>query len=84
MTGSLSVRGEVLPIGGVTAKVEAALEAGIKNVIVPKANLKDIIIEPKKLKDIKIIPVDRIEEVLKESLNWKGKERILKKILRKR
>ena len=84
MTGSLSVRGEVLPIGGVTAKVEAALEAGIKNVIVPKANLKDIIVEPEKIKNIKIIPVETIEEVLKESLNWKGKEKILKKILKQK
>ncbi len=82
MTGSLSVRGEVLPIGGVTAKVEAAIEAGIKNVIVPKANLKDIIIDPKKLKEVKIIPVETIGEVLKESMNWRGKESILKKILK--
>ena len=83
MTGSLSVRGEVLPIGGVTAKVEAAIEAGIKNVIVPKANLRDIVVDPKKLKSIKIIPVETIGEVLKESLDWKGKESILKKILTK-
>jgi Lon-like ATP-dependent protease len=81
MTGSLSVRGEVLPIGGVTSKVEAAIEAGVKNVIVPKANLKDIIVNPQKLKKINIIPVETIQEVLKESLNWKGKEKILRKIL---
>ena len=36
MTGSLSVRGEVMPVGGVSSKVEAAIEAGIKRVIVPK------------------------------------------------
>ena len=83
MTGSLSVRGEVLPIGGVTAKVEAALEAGIKRIIVPKVNMKDIIVEQKRLKDIEIIPVERIEDVLKESLDWKGKESILKKIFKK-
>ena len=83
MTGSLSVRGDVLPIGGVTAKVEAAIEAGIKNIIVPKANLKDIIIDTKQLKTTKIIPVERIEEVLKHALFWKGKEKILKKISRK-
>jgi ATP-dependent Lon protease len=80
MTGSLSVRGDVLPIGGVTAKVEAAIEAGIKNVIVPKSNLKDIIISPNQLKKINIIPVERIEEVLKHALIWEGKESILKKI----
>lgn len=83
MTGSLSVRGEVLPIGGVTSKVEAAIEAGIKKVIVPQSNLKDIIIDAKKLDKIKIIPVDNIAQVLKEALDWKGKEKILKKILEK-
>ena len=84
MTGSLSVRGDVLPIGGVTAKVEAAIEAGIKNVIVPKANFEDIIIDSKKLKNIRIVPVETIEEVLKEVLVWEGKEDILKKILKQK
>ena len=83
MTGSLSVRGEVLPVGGVSSKVEAAIEAGIKNVIVPKANLKDIIIDSEKISKIKIIPVETINDVLKEVLNWKGKEDILKIILKK-
>jgi Lon-like ATP-dependent protease len=83
MTGSLSVRGEVLPVGGVTSKVEAAIEAGIKKVIVPQSNLKDIIIDGKKLNKIKIIPVENISQVLKESLDWKGKDKILKKILKK-
>ena len=81
MTGSLSVRGEVLPIGGVTAKVEAAIEAGIKNVIVPKTNLKDIIIDKSKINKINIIPVETIVDVLKVALDWKGKEKILKKIV---
>ncbi|MBU0627939.1 MAG: ATP-dependent protease LonB [Nanoarchaeota archaeon] len=80
MTGSLSVRGEVLPIGGVSSKVEAVIEAGIKRVIVPQSNLKDIIIDPEKLKHIKIIPVEHIKDVLKEALVWNGKESILKKI----
>jgi len=83
MTGSLSVRGEVLPVGGVTSKVEAAIEAGMKNVIVPKSNFRDIIIPKHKLAKIKIIPVDTIEEVLKEALQWKGKQNILKKIIKK-
>ena len=83
MTGSLSVRGDVLPVGGVSSKVEAAIEAGIKNVIVPKANLKDIIIDPEKVSKIKIIPVETISDVLKEVLNWKGKKDILKIILKK-
>ncbi len=80
MTGSLSVRGEVLPIGGVSAKVEAAIEAGIKNVIVPESNMRDIVVDKKQLRKVKIIPVKRIEDVLRESLVWKGKENILKQI----
>jgi len=84
MTGSLSVRGGVLPVGGVTAKVEAAIETGIKKVIVPKSNLKDIVIDPERLKKIKIIPVESIKEVLKEALDWKGKEEVLKKILKQK
>ncbi|MEK6984379.1 MAG: ATP-dependent protease LonB [Nanoarchaeota archaeon] len=81
MTGSLSVRGEVLPIGGVTAKVEAAIEAGVKNVIVPKTNLKDIIIDKEKINKIKIIPVETIIDVLKVALDWSGKQKILRKIV---
>ncbi|MEA3430817.1 MAG: ATP-dependent protease LonB [Nanoarchaeota archaeon] len=80
MTGSLSVRGEVLPVGGVSSKVEAAIETGIKKVIVPKSNIKDIVIPADKLKKIKIIPVVNIIEVLKEALDWKGFESILKKL----
>lgn len=80
MTGSLSVRGEVLPVGGVSAKVEAAIEAGMKKIIVPKSNMQDIIVDEEKLKKVKIIPVRSLPEVLKEALDWKGKENTLKKI----
>ncbi|MEK6867471.1 MAG: ATP-dependent protease LonB, partial [Nanoarchaeota archaeon] len=83
MTGSLSVRGEALPVGGVTAKVEAAIEAGIKKVIVPRSNLQDIVISEKDLGKITIIPVDTLDQVLEEVMNWKGKEAILKKIMKK-
>ena len=81
MTGSLSVRGGVMPVGGVSSKVEAALEAGIKKVIVPKTNLKDIILDANKLSKIEIIPVEKIGEVLKEALYWKGKEKVLEKVV---
>lgn len=80
MTGSLSVRGEVLPVGGVSAKVEAAIEAGITTIIVPKSNLQDIVIDPKKLAKATVIAVERIEEVLNIVLDWKGKEELRKKI----
>ncbi|MCF7862000.1 ATP-dependent protease LonB [Candidatus Woesearchaeota archaeon] len=83
MTGSLSVRGEVLPIGGVTSKVEAAIEAGLSKVIVPRSNLQDIVIEKEQLSKIKVIPVTNLKEVLTEALNWKGKQSELKKIIAK-
>jgi len=82
MTGSLSVRGEVLPVGGVSSKVEAAIDTGIKKVIVPKSNMQDIVIDKKRLEKIKLIPVENISEVLKEALDWKGKEQILKAIMK--
>jgi Lon-like ATP-dependent protease len=80
MTGSLSVRGNVLPVGGVSSKVEAAIDAGIKRIIVPRSNVQDIIVEKGKLDGIKIVPVDNIIDVLQEALYWKGNEKILKKI----
>lgn len=64
MTGSLSVRGEVLPVGGVTAKVQAAIKAGFSQVIVPKANWEDIILPEEERSKIKIIPVTSLPEVL--------------------
>ena len=80
MTGSLSVRGEVLPIGGVTYKLEAAIDAGIKHVIVPHSNVQDIVIDAEKLAKIEVIPVRTIYEVLEKALDWKGNEKILKRL----
>ncbi len=68
MTGSLNVRGHVLPVGGVTAKVEAAIEAGLEKVIVPALNLQDIILDKNHVDRIQIIPVNNIEEVLEQAL----------------
>ncbi len=84
MTGSLSVRGEVLPIGGVSSKIEAAIESGIKKVLVPESNMQDIVVDKERLDKIKIISVSDIVEVLKEALDWKGKNNILEKIKKKR
>ncbi|MBN2142319.1 ATP-dependent protease LonB [Candidatus Woesearchaeota archaeon] len=81
MTGSLSVRGEVLPIGGVSSKVDAAIDAGLTKVLVPKSNLQDIVIDKDRLSKIKIVPVETIGQVLKEALEWKGNQGILKTIL---
>jgi Lon-like ATP-dependent protease len=80
MTGSLSVRGDVLPIGGVSSKIEAAIETGVKNVIVPESNMKDIVIDEMLLKKINIIPVKHLREVLREALDWTGKKPLLTKI----
>src|SRR3989344_2486808 len=80
LTGSLSVRGDVLAVGGITQKVEAAIEARIPRVIIPKSNEKDVLLTKEDFKKIKIIPASTIKEVLKESLDWKGKEDILEKI----
>jgi len=80
LTGSLSVRGGVLAVGGVTQKVEAAIEAGIARVILPKSNQKDVIISPEMQKKIEIIPVTTIREVLEHALFWKGNEEILNKL----
>jgi len=64
MTGSLSVRGEVLPIGGVSSKIQAAIKAGFKEVIIPKSNLEDIVLPESELKKIRVIPVLSLNEVL--------------------
>ncbi len=81
MTGSLSVRGEVLPIGGATPKIEAAIEAGIKTVIIPKANEKDVFLSKDKAEKIRIIPVETIDEVLEIALeDSEKKEELLKRI----
>ncbi|HLD00930.1 MAG TPA: ATP-dependent protease LonB [Candidatus Nanoarchaeia archaeon] len=80
MTGSLSVRGEVLPVGGVSSKVEAAIDAGIKIVIVPKSNLQDIVIDKDKLAKVKIVPVTILEEVLEAALDWNGNSKLREKI----
>ena len=80
MTGSLSIKGEVLAVGGVTQKIEAAIEAGIANVIIPKSNEKDIVLSESQLKKIKIIPLSTIQEVLKLALDWTNKKNLLKKL----
>ncbi|MFH0796898.1 MAG: endopeptidase La [Candidatus Omnitrophota bacterium] len=65
MTGEITLRGKVMPIGGLRAKLLAASRAGIKRVIIPKDNQKDLAEIPKReLTGLEIIPVDSIEEVL--------------------
>lgn len=68
MTGSLSVRGEVLPIGGVSAKIEAAVKSGIERVVIPRSNLQDVLIDEKYESMVEIIAVDSLDEVLEHAL----------------
>jgi ATP-dependent Lon protease len=66
MTGEITLRGRVLPIGGLKEKMLAALRAGIKTVIIPEENVKDLAEIPDKLKNqLEIMPVSRVDEVLK-------------------
>ncbi|MCX8158252.1 MAG: ATP-dependent protease LonB [Candidatus Diapherotrites archaeon] len=67
MTGSLSVRGEVLPVGGVSAKVEAAIDSGLKEVIIPKSNLGDVIINKEKISKIKLIAASNLSDVIENA-----------------
>ena len=72
MTGEITLRGRVLPIGGLKEKLIAALRSNIKIIIIPKENNKDLTEIPKKiLRDLKIILVSTLDEVLKNALTKK-------------
>ena len=72
MTGEVTLRGNVLPIGGLKEKLLAALRGGIKTVIIPKENAKDLVDIPDNVKnDLEIIPVTTVEEVLRVALTEK-------------
>ena len=69
MTGEITLRGRVLPIGGLKEKLLAALRAGIKTVMIPEENVKDLAEIPNNVKSgLEIIPVARMDEVLKHAL----------------
>ena len=78
MTGEVTLRGRVLPIGGLKEKLLAALRGGIKTVIIPSENEKDLKEIPQNVKDgLKIIAVDDVDEVIKialtkqpDPINW--------------
>ena len=81
LTGSLNVRGDVMPIGGATAKIEAAAEAGMKKVLIPKSNLKDVMIEKKYEDMIEIIPTETLSDVLENILvDCSNKDNLLAKM----
>ena len=64
LTGSLSVRGQVLPVGGVTAKIEAAAESGVTKALIPSMNAQDVLLDSKYKDIIEVIPVSTLKEVL--------------------
>jgi Lon-like ATP-dependent protease len=72
MTGEVSILGDVRPVGGVVPKVEAAAQAGVERVIIPRENWQETFGDRK---DIRVLPVDRIEEAVK--LAVVGEESIL-------
>ena len=72
MTGEISLRGEVLPIGGLKEKSIAAYRSGIKRVIIPEKNVKNLDEVPDEVKQaLEFKAVTRIEEVLEEALHIK-------------
>ncbi|MGC1575300.1 MAG: endopeptidase La, partial [Beijerinckiaceae bacterium] len=69
MTGEVTLRGRVLPIGGLKEKLLAALRGGVKKVLIPEENTKDLAEIPANVKnDLDIVPVSRMDEVLKHAL----------------
>ena len=72
MTGEITLRGRVLPIGGLKEKLLAALRAGIKTVFIPRDNEKDLVDIPESVKKhLKVIPVAHVDEVISQALSRK-------------
>jgi ATP-dependent Lon protease len=81
MTGEITLRGRVLPIGGLKEKVLAAHRGGIKKVIIPKENGKDIREIPRKVRErLEIVLVDHTDEVLREALRHEDAEAFFRKL----
>jgi len=75
MTGEITLRGRVLPVGGVREKILAAHRSGLKRVALPERNIKDLVDVPKKVRDdIQIIPVSHLDQILKDALHEKPDE----------
>ncbi len=69
MTGEITLRGRVLPVGGVREKVLAAYRAGLRTILLPKRNMKDLVDVPKRARsEMKIIPVEHLDQVLEIAL----------------
>jgi ATP-dependent Lon protease len=69
MTGEITLRGAVLPVGGIREKVRAAHRAGIRRVILPRRNAADLEDVPSELRDeIEFVLLDRVEQAVVEAL----------------
>jgi ATP-dependent Lon protease len=69
MTGEITLRGRVLPIGGLKSKLLAAHLAGVKTVLIPKRNEKDLVDVPDEVRSqLSIVPVETMDEVLRAAL----------------
>jgi ATP-dependent Lon protease len=69
MTGEITLRGRILPIGGLKEKLLAALRGGIRKVLIPEENAKDLIEIPDNVKSgLEIVPVSRMDEVMGHAL----------------
>ncbi|MBQ6385952.1 MAG: endopeptidase La [Lachnospiraceae bacterium] len=76
MTGEISLRGQVLPIGGLSEKLMAAERAGIRKVLIPKDNVRDLEDVPDEIKDkLEIVPVQTVKEVIRQTLHIRLPER---------
>lgn len=75
MTGEITLRGKIIPVGGVREKVLAAHRSGLKTVILPERNLKDLIDVPKKVQDdLLIVPVVHMDQVFEVALHDSSQE----------
>jgi ATP-dependent Lon protease len=80
MTGEITLRGRVLPIGGLKEKALAAHRGGTKTILIPKDNAKDVREIPMKIRrELKIIPVEHVDEVLRQALLLADPEAFFKK-----
>jgi ATP-dependent Lon protease len=80
MTGEITLRGRVLPIGGLKEKILAAHRAGMKTILIPKENRKDLRDVPKRIREkLRIVPVEYVDEVLREALALEKPEEFFRK-----
>jgi ATP-dependent Lon protease len=73
MTGEVSIRGLIKPVGGINAKIDAAIRAGAKRVLIPNDNWQNLF---NKIEDIEIIPIETLEEAIEKSMSIKDEERL--------